>query len=461
MRISDAPVLKKMDQSYHVPFITTCTPALSTHAYLSETDNEQLRLILRDRHKAQSNEGETLFGALTLDSKAFHVLKTRLGPFHFQGLLYRWTMARALENFNYILWSFAQELLAKSELMFNQPFHLFSGRTCVQHGPFSYFLVEMAGELHEKADDIHDLVKALKTWSIGPVDAASFETTLASHLGFRIDENTGLSDWSLHELMKKAWLELEIVQEFYAHLLRQLKFNLKMEQEEPRLRFLLDDFQSLLASTRGLALGDFSSPELVENKRIRTLIAIEESKNLSMEFFELLSQTLKTSRVPHETKKLWSERESRAIINHLMDRGLAIPEAQNALAQLKTYCEEHNVSPDQLLEAELHRIHPFFDNNSSLFLKKAGGSERLSESFHNAKQHIVHKKDLLLHHISQRLIGITTVSLLLVGFAGACGVKTAPRSDVLDARPSVPYHAEQRDYPKKKSQEALPPPVVK
>ncbi len=459
MRISDAPALKKMDQSYHVPFITACTSALSTHAYLTESENEQLRIILRDRHKA--HEGESLFHALSLDSRAFQVLKTRLGPFHFQGLLFRWSMARALENFNYTVWSFAQELLAKAELMFNQPFHLFSGRTCVQHGPFSYFLVEMAGALHDRADDLHDLVKALKTWSIGQVDETSFEATLAAHLGFHLDENTGLSDWSLHELMKKAWLELELLQEFHSHLLRQLSQNLKMEQEEPRLRFLLEDFQSLLASTPGLSVGDFSSQDMVEGKRIRMLVAIEESKSLALEFYELLSQTLKTSRIPSEAKRLWSERESRAIVNHLLDRGIGIPEAQNALASLKAYCQEHDVSPDHLLEAELHRIHPYFDNESSLFLKKAGGSERLSESFHDEKQHIVHKKDLLLQHINQRLIGITVVSLFLLSFGVSCGVKTAPRSDVLDARPSVPYHAEQRDYPKKITQAPLAPPAAK
>jgi hypothetical protein len=40
---------------------------------------------------------------------------------------------------------------------------------------------------------------------------------------------------------------------------------------------------------------------------------------------------------------------------------------------------------------------------------------------------------------------------------GGCGVKTAPRSDVLDLRPAVPYHAEQRANPKARDTPAQAP----
>jgi hypothetical protein len=81
----------------------------------------------------------------------------------------------------------------------------------------------------------------------------------------------------------------------------------------------------------------------------------------------------------------------------------------------------------------------------------------LSESFNEEKHQIVHKKDHLLLSIIQRLSGITVVVFLLLSFTISCGVKTAPRSDVLDVRPTVPYHAEQRNYPKKNSDEPLVP----
>lgn len=452
MRISDAPALKKMDQAYHAPFLTACVAALTAHGYLSATDNEQLRITLRDRHKNQSSE--SLFSDLNAEKNtAFAILQTRLGPYHFNSLLFRWTMAKAVENFNYSIWSFAQELLAKAELMFNQPFHLYSGRTCIQHGPFSYFLVETAGELHRIADDLHDLVRELRKWSVGPHASGSFEATLAAHLGFETNEDVGLADWKLHELLKKIWLELELLQEFNSHILRQFHANIKMETEEPRLRFLLEDFQSLLLSSKSISHIDFHSLDIVEGKRLRMLAALQETKELSSEFYQLLSSTVKTSRVPTTKSNIWSENESRAVINHLLDRGISIHDSQKALTKLQEYCREHAVSPDQLLEAELQRIHPFFDNESSLFLKKAGGGDRLSESFHDEKHHIVLKKDTLLQHINQRLLGITIVALILVDFCVSCGVKTAPRSDVLDARPAVPYHAEQRDYPTKKPSE--------
>lgn len=456
MRISDAPALKKIDLVYHTPFLTACVAALTAHGYLCDAENEQLRVTLRDRHK--KIDSGSLFSDLQAEkNEALNVLQTRLGPYHFNDLLFRWTTARAVESFTSSIWTFAQELLGKAELMFNQPFHLYCGSTCIQHGPFSYFLVQTAGELHRTADDLHSIVRELKKWSISPRSDVSFEGTLAAHLGFEMDADIGLGDWKLHELLKKTWLQLDLLHEFNAHILRQLHANLKMQGEEPRLRFLLEDFQSLLVSSKAISHLDFGSIERVEGKRLRMLSAMQECKDLSFEFYQLLLSTIRTSRVPSVPHNAWSENESRAVINHLLDRGITIMDSKKALSSLQDYCREHAVSPDQLLEAELHRIHPYFDSESSLFLKKAGGRDRLSQSFHGEKHHIVLKKDTLLQHINQRLLGITLVLLMVLDFCVSCGVKTTPRSDVLDARPAVPYHAEQRDYPKKKQVETTTP----
>lgn len=456
MRLSDMPALKKIDHAYHAPFLTACTAALTAHGYLTDSESEQLRIQLKDRHRAQ--DGEPLFQQLTAEKNAaFAILQARLGPYSFSSLLFRWTTAKALENFNFAIWSSAQELLNKAELMFNQPFYLYSGKTCVQRGPFSYFLVETAGELHKNADNLHQLVRDLKQWSIRRKTDDSFEGTLATHLGFETDEDVGLAEWKLHELLRKTWLQLELLAEFNGHVLKQLSANLKMEQEEPRLRFLLEDFQSVLLSSKGTAPIDFSTTDVMESKRLRMLAAMGECKETATEFYQGLLDTLKTSRIPSQVHNIWPENESRSIINHLLDRGIAISDARQALAALVSYCQDHAVSPEQLLEAELQKIHPFFDNSSSLFLRKASTTDRLSESFNEEKHQIVHKKDHLLQSINQRLLGITVVVFLLVNLNVSCGVKTAPRGSVLDVKPTVPYHAEQRNYPKKSSEEPAAP----
>ncbi|MBC7660175.1 MAG: hypothetical protein H7249_10750 [Chitinophagaceae bacterium] len=448
MRLSDMPALRKIDQAYHAPFLTACTAALTAHGYLTDTESEQLRIHLKDRHRLA--EGGSLFQQLKEEnSAAFSILQARLGPYNFSGLLFRWTTAKAIENFNFAIWSFAQELLNKAELMFNQPFHLYSGKTCVQRGPFSYFLVETAGELHKNADELHELVRQLKRWSLRTQVTQSFETSLATHLGFETNDEPGLADWKLHEILKKTWLQLELLAEFNEHVLRQVSANLKMDAEEPRLKFLLEDFQSILMSTRGIAHIDFSAIDTMENKRLRILAALQECRDLAQEFYPLLLDTIKTSRVPSQATNIWSEYESRAIINHLLDRGIPISEARGALAALVSYCHDHGISPEQLLDAELQKIHPFFDNTSSLFLRKASTTDRLSEGFTEEKHQIVRKKDHLLQSINQRLLGITFIFFLLITLTAACGVKTAPRSEVLDVRPTVPYHADSRNYPKK------------
>jgi hypothetical protein len=456
MRLSDMPALRKIDHAYHAPFLTACTAALNAHGYLSESESEQLRIQLKDRHRKE--DGPSLFVQLAEEKNAaYSILQARVGPYNFSALLFRWTVSKALENFNYAIWSVAQELLDKAELMFNQPFYLYSGKTCVQRGPFSYFLVEAAGELHKNADDLHDLVRDLKKWSLRKKVDDSFEETLATHLGFETDDESGLAEWKLHELLRKTWLQLELLAEFNGHILKQFSANLKMEAEEPRFRFLLEDFQSILMSSKGAAPIDFSTSAVMESKRLRMLAAMQEARDIAVEFYQTLLETIKTSRIPAQAPNIWPENESRLILKHLLDRGITIGEARQALSALVQYCQDHGVSPEQLLEAELQRIHPFFDNSSSLFLRKASTTDRLSESFNEEKHQIVHKKDHLLQSINQRLLGITVVVFLFVFFGVSCGVKTAPRSDVLDVRPTVPYHAEQRNYPKKNSDEPAVP----
>ncbi len=457
MRLSDMPALRKMDYAYHAPFLTACTAALTAHGYLSASESEQLRVQLKERHR--TGEGEALFQQLRLDKNAaFHVLEARLGPYNFNNLLFRWTIAKALESFNYSIWSFAQELLNKAELMFNQSFWLYSGKICMQRRPFSYFLVETAAEIHKNADELHAYVRELKRWSLRKKNQAAFEFTLAEHLGFATDQDSGLSEWQLHELLRKAWLQLELLGEFNAHVLRQMSVNLKMEGEEPRLKFLLEDFQSLLLSSKGSAPIDFSSPEVMEAKRLRMLSVMQECKDITFEYYQVLLESIKTSRIPSVAHNIWPEQESRAIVNHLLDRGITISDAQQALTALIAYCHDHSVSPEQLLEAELQRIHPFLDRSSSLFLRKASTTDRLSESFNEEKHHIVEKKDHLMHSINHRLLGLAIVCFVLFNFGSSCGVKTAPRSDVLDVKPTVPYHAEQRAFPKKNSEEPLASP---
>ncbi len=458
MRLSDTPALRKIDQAYHAPFLTACTAALAAHGYLTDAEAEQLRLQLKERHKVETDE--TLFEELLQqNSTMLATLRARLGTRNINRLLFRWTAAKALENFNFGIWSFAQELLAKAELMFNQPFIIYSGRVAAQKSPFSFFLVETAGVLHKNADELHAIVQQLKQWSQRKVDPESFEASLVSHLGFTLDDDLGLADWKLHELLKKTWLQLELLQEFTAHLLAQLRPNLKLEKEEPRLAFLLEDIHNVLQGARGLSQVDFNAQDVMDGKRVRTLSVIQDCKELFFEFYRLTIDSLKSSRIPTEAPLVWPEDESRAIINHLLDRGVGINEAQQALKSLIRYCQDHAVSPDQLLEAELQKIHPSFDNTSSLFLKKAGASDRLSEAFNDEKHQIVHKKELLMQHVNQRLLGITVVLLLLLPFAAACGVKTAPRSVTLDPRPEVPYHVEQRQPAKKKAEAPAAPPA--
>ncbi len=90
-------------------------------------------------------------------------------------------------------------------------------------------------------------------------------------------------------------------------------------------------------------------------------------------------------------------------------------------------------------------------------LRKIAMDKGIGQSLNQEKQVVLHRKDKLLHVIQTNLNRALVLTFLCLYLPG-CGVKTAPRSDVLDLRPAVPYHAEQRTNQKSTEKTVQPAP---
>lgn len=460
MRLSDQPALQRIDSAYHTPFLSACASALAEEGLLSDMEADQLRLILKDRHRTRD---ETSLFTVLLNEKNAAVthLQARFGLSGLNEILFRWTIARGVEDLNLVLWSLAQDLIKKAELMFNQTFFLYAGDLCERRTLFSFFLVEFASELHEEADRMHAMAKNLRKLRAGGVsflqDESNLESVLAAHLGFEFEADQGLHLWRLQKNLKVLHTHLSLIGDVFQHALEQLRPNVNLKENDERLKLLLDDWVSVLGQLQATSLYWPASLEIMETKRLRLLASLVSCKELVMDIHSTLTEALKTSRIKAPGNDVWPEAEKREVLSRMLARGVGLAEAEMALQSLQQYCKQHNIAPQQLLDAELQRIDPKLDEPTLQILKKMASDKGVGSQLSNEKQIVLHRKDQLMNAIQGRL-GPALLALLIAfsGFLPACGVKTAPRSDVLDLRPSVPYHAQQRADPPKKEAEESP-----
>jgi hypothetical protein len=461
MRLSDQPALQRIDSAYHTPFLSACASALSEEGLLSEWEADQLRMILKDRHR--NRDDSSLFTTLLGEKNpAVTHLQARFGLAGLNEILFRWTSARAVEDLNLVLWSLAQDLIKKAELMFNQTFFLYAGERCERRTLFSFFLVELASEIHDEADRMHLLAKTLRRLKPGGVsllqEESTLEAVLAEHLGFELESDEGLHLWRLQKGLKALQTHLSLIGDLFQHAISQLLQNLTMKDSDERLKLLLDDWVSILGQLQASSLYWPASLEIMETKRLRLMASLVSCKEIVMEMHHVLLETLKTSRIKHPTSELWPDAEKREILSRMLARGVAMPAAEMALESLQKYCQQHHIAPQQLLDAELQRIDSQLDHDTLHILKKMAADKGVGAQLNQEKQIVLRRKDQLMNVIQDRLTpSLIAILIAFAGFLPGCGVKTAPHSDVLDLRPSVPYHAQQRGDPPKKT-EAAPPP---
>lgn len=139
----------------------------------------------------------------------------------------------------------------------------------------------------------------------------------------------------------------------------------------------------------------------------------------------------------------------------LYSRGIGAAEALTVVAKLKDYCQKNEVHPKDLAVEELRfmgdAIKPayreFFQISTDGFLHAKNQDSRQKEAIMTRSEHLAQ---------TLRRSGAASAALIfaLLGFGltalPSCGVKTAPRANIDNLRPTIPFKA-QRFAPAKKT----------
>ena len=101
--------------------------------------------------------------------------------------------------------------------------------------------------------------------------------------------------------------------------------------------------------------------------------------------------------------------------------------AKKASQDLGQYMSEHGLLPDQMIDAELTGINPLLTKDSLNIVKSQLKMKKMT------------RVNYFLNSV-KRAKKFLMAGLVLVFILIGCGVKTAPRSDIIESRPSIDFH---------------------
>lgn len=464
MHSSERPALQRLDMSYTLPFLSACAAALCELGLASDRDADSLRETVKD-HQRQRGEGREPLLAQLMQQKNSIValLQARYGAGGLDTFLFRWTMARSGEDLAGEIWGLSEDLIRKAELMFNQPMFLIEQGSIERRSLFSIFLVDVATHLGGIAAQLKTLAESFRIhYPLPSLDTRldGLDQGLATHLGFILGEVEALPDQRLQTDIRQVQLEKENLLALLSATLLQLRFNCDAPEQDQAMLSIIEDLSGELAGLQKTPIYAPAALSQMENRRLRMLGTLLAFRLGIQEIRQHFQELLRTSRLRTAQEWIWPLAERRQLLSALLSRSVSIGDAELAMEALERYCRQHLVAPDQLLGAELNRIHPQLDEASLQILRKIAMDKGIGQSLSQEKQVVLHRKDKLLHVIQTNLSRTLLLTFLCLYFP-ACGVKTAPRSDVLDLKPSLPYHAEQRTIQKSSDKSSQPSSPIK
>jgi len=149
----------------------------------------------------------------------------------------------------------------------------------------------------------------------------------------------------------------------------------------------------------------------------------------------------KSSSFSGASKSPVSQNIIRSMSSTMIREGTPALKATAAACALVKYCETENIPAKEILPGELHKIDPNLSLSSLELFQNILAKNNFSQHANEEKQRNLKRKDELLKLFHKKLDQLGVLIPILVLFVlGGCGVKVAPKSDMIDYRPEVDYH---------------------
>lgn len=443
------------DHHVVIEFLNAVASSMAEVGLLQPRDSEDLRLCVRNLHRSDWEHASALVRFNDERSEFLAQLLARYGQIGLYGNLLRLSMRGLLLQSLKSVQDFGSMLVEKAQLHFNRSFPIHTGVRYERRALFSSLLIELADATHESARLLSEALEDAATLSPTDIPVPSsqdieLDEKVAQILGFEVQRRDSApltTDMRMRRRISFAFASL-------AEALTEFLEQFPSEPAAAQIETIAETMRSEAARLGSLKFpktGPLESWELRRHTFLQIMANLNESlRHLAMDAPAILVP-------PKEVAAgFYPETVRRQMTLQMVQKGQAHSVAIKAADALLKYVRDQNVTPSAILEAELTSIHPGLMPECLVLLRRVTEDESLSHLAGREKSVLLDRSKYLSKQFQNAAAFASKLALAcaMTGLMG-CGLKTAPKSDIVSYRPEIPFRAPPE------SQKPASPPVQK
>ena len=437
----------KLDNAATIDFLTSYAAALSAEGLITERSVENLKSALATiTPKLATTQKSILPLLVEHDAEFVAILTARYGVIGLAWNHMRASSRNLLSESCASLAVWADQALKKAELFMNRPFVARSAFGDTRRELFPSVLFHAAKTLHDTAKDLKSAVHDLSL--MRPADILdttglqhATEERVALQVGFSGLETETLS-YCRTELraIRKIIGSFDEMAASILQIVSGLRENTSVIANSKQLEIECEILSAECQRLSGVRFDVSANLNVWETRRLGFLYEIFTLNQKMNLVAKLFAETLTPKEKLTNTELLTSDVE-RAVTCCLIQQGSSATAAAAAARDLIHYCRSHDATPASLIPAELKKINATL-RDETLTLAAALTSNSLTSTPGGAgeKNRFIEAAKKIRKALNVTVPFSTPMSILLVSlFVYSCGVKTQVTSDILDARPKIPF----------------------
>ncbi|MCX6117541.1 MAG: hypothetical protein NT027_08375 [Proteobacteria bacterium] len=453
-RYEDWTTFCKVDNATTIDYITSLAAGLTELGQFPKRELDHLKMVLSNQSSDWTSQGKSIISQLIEEENtALKGLMLRYGNTNFALNHMRFNARSLLQNLTHELGDWASQILKKTELVFNRSLFVWNEQRVERRDLFSQALYSLASQIHQTLMDVEKAALDLKTMRPSTLldlseEIEKSDSLIAAQIGFEgLDHLRHFSEAEFHAL-KKISNSLQILNSTAAAIVNQIIPNCVPTSKLSDASIYLELLTAEIERFANLMFPSTRSALVWEMRRSAICFSIHKMTLLISD----LSKTLEIAIAPVDIVKLetiLSLDSERRIAMELFCEGVKLSDAEAGAKKLIEYCLKHEIHPDQIIDAELKKIHPNLSPKTLQVLRSISSpSVTQTPGGPEIKKQISQKSTIIKNTIKDfgknRIANVVTclavssfVSLLFLA-STSCGLKTGIKSNIEELRPPLP-----------------------
>lgn len=448
----------RSDNAVIMEFVSSAAGALAAANQISQKDLDSVRVALSGiQSDAEMRELPLLLCLTEQNAEIIKLLCLRYGTDRLALNLLRCALRGLLTDTLTIFGKWGQDLLEKAELMFNRPFIVMgTDHQPVRRVLYSQVIVDLAGVIAAACDEIKNVRNELAY--IYPADFAAItaadlqvDTSLAESLGMtgvRLVADPFTDEVSLKERVATVFTK---VADYTADVFNQIASNTDAAANTQAL-MAVEGLRADAHRLKGLKLAVGGTLNAWEARRISIASSLYMVNHAATGLAKASTAAIGKGNTLNPAL-CWQvpANINRRVVADLIAAGVPVGKAEQAVNAFNVYCRDRNIGAKDILQGELTKISPHLLPRSLELFQTLNTDNTVASAAISTedKRHTLERSQSLrkgfadtLAGLAMNLLTIFATSTLLITVATsftACGIKTAPKSDVVDFRPDIPF----------------------